>query len=97
MKNLYAVLLAVLLLVSSACTQQSARNDSDIAGAWFGSFDVPPGIKLRVVFNIAGSGNNLTATMDSLDQNAKDIPVSKATHNGSAIVFDMPNIGGRFE
>jgi len=93
MKNLFAVLFLVLL----ACTVRPDHNDSDISGAWFGSIDVPPNIKLRVVFHIAGSGNDLTATMDSLDQNAKDIPVSKTTHNSSAIVFDMPNIGGRFE
>ena len=79
-------LLAVLFLVLLACTQRPAYHDSDIAGAWFGSIDVPPGIKLRVVFHIAGFGNDLTATMDSLDQNAKEIPVSKATHNGNFLL-----------
>jgi pimeloyl-ACP methyl ester carboxylesterase len=93
MKNLFAVLFLALV----ACSQRPAHNDSDIAGVWLGSIDVPPGIKLRIVFHIDGSGNDLTATMDSLDQNAKNIPVSKATLNGSAIVFDTPSIGGRFE
>jgi pimeloyl-ACP methyl ester carboxylesterase len=91
------ILIAALLLTSMACTQQPAPAASAIEGAWMGALDVPPGIKLRVVFHVATSGDGLTATMDSLDQNASGIPVSKVTRNGSTIVFDMPNIGGRFE
>src|SRR5512143_187708 len=90
-------LVTALLLVSLACTQQTVPRPSDIDGAWAGSIDVPPGIKLRVVFHLAGSASGLTATMDSPDQNAKGIPVNKATRDGSTIVFDMANIGGRFE
>ena len=90
-------LVTALLLASIACTQQPAPTSSGVDGAWLGALDVPPGVKLRIVFHVATSGNTLTATMDSLDQNARGIPVSTVARNGSAIVLDMPDIGGKFE
>jgi pimeloyl-ACP methyl ester carboxylesterase len=90
-------LLAALLLASLAFAQHAAPAASSIDGAWLGALDVPPGIKLRIVFHVAASSNGLTATMDSLDQNARGIPVSTVKRNASAIVFDMPDIGGKFE
>ncbi len=93
MKNLFAL----LLLVSSSFAQQPANKNPDIAGAWMGAIEVPPAIRLRVVFHVSGSGVALASTMDSIDQNARGIPVSKTTFDGSTVVFDMPNIGGRFE
>ena len=90
------ILLIPLLLASFACTRQPAPSASDIEGAWLGALDVPPGIKLRLVFHLAVSGNRLTGTMDSLDQEARGIVVPTVARRGSAIVFDMPNIGGKF-
>lgn len=91
------ILVLPLLLASVACAQQPVASASEIDGAWLGALDVPPGIRLRLVFHLASSAKGLTATMDSLDQDARGIPVPSATRTGSAIVFDMPNIGGRFQ
>ncbi len=90
-------LLSALLLAAVACAQQFVAGASEIDGTWLGVLDVPPGIKLRLVFRLSSSANGLTATMDSLDQDARGIPVPTATRKGSTIVFDMPNIGGRFQ
>lgn len=69
---------------------------SDIAGAWSGTLDVQ-GRKLRLVFHIAGTADGLTATMDSPDQGAIGIAMSKVTRRGEAITMDCDSIGGKFE
>jgi len=84
---------AALLLALLACAQQPASTPAGLDGAWLGAIEVPPAIKLRLVFHVAGP----VATMESLDQNARDIPVSEVIRSGSTVIFDMPKIGGRFE
>ena len=84
---------AALLLALLACAQQPASTPPGLDGAWLGAIEVPPAIKLRLVFHVAGP----VATMESLDQNARDIPVSEVIRSGSTVIFDMPKIGGRFE
>lgn len=71
--------LGFLLLVLSF-----SANAQSINGDWHGILKVA-GTELTLVFHIQNSDGELTATMDSPDQNASDIPVS-------AITFDNPNL-----
>ncbi len=69
---------------------------SDIDGDWIGTLDTGMG-KLRLALHITNTDQGLTATMDSLDQNAQGIPVTSMTRNGSSLKFDMKGIGGVYE
>jgi pimeloyl-ACP methyl ester carboxylesterase len=68
---------------------------SDIDGAWLGTLDLS--IKLRVVFHIVNTGDGLTATLDSPDQGAKDIPTTSITRDGSTLKIEIKTIDGVFE
>jgi pimeloyl-ACP methyl ester carboxylesterase len=69
---------------------------SDIDGDWLGTLDTGMG-RLRLVLHIANTEEGLSATLDSLDQNAKGIPVTSITRNGAALNFDVKTIGGSYE
>src|SRR5450432_1854389 len=69
---------------------------SDIDGAWLGTLDTGM-VKLRLVLHIVNTDQGLTATMDSLDQNANGIPVSSITRAGASLKFEIKAIGGRYD
>jgi uncharacterized lipoprotein YmbA len=69
---------------------------SDIDGTWLGSLDTGA-TKLRVAFHVTNTEDGLTATMDSLDQGAKGIPVTAVIRNGSSLKMELKGIGGTFE
>lgn len=73
-----------------------AVKPSDIDGAWMGTLDLGS-IKLRVVFHIVSIEDGLTATLDSLDQGAKDIPTSSVTRDGSSLKIEVKKIEGTFD
>lgn len=66
----------------------------DVAGSWIGTLALGPQ-NLRVVFNIKQDDNKkLTATLDSPDQGAMDIPVESVTIKNDSIIFNVTAIGG---
>jgi len=68
-----------------------------VDGDWDGTLDVST-IKLRLVFHIASSpATGTTATVDSVDQGAKAIPVAAVTKTGDKLLFDIKVIQGSFE
>ena len=68
-----------------------------IEGSWEGALDVG-GAKLRLVLKISKEKDgSLAATLDSLDQDAMDLPVSSITVDGDALRFEMKIIGGNYE
>lgn len=69
---------------------------SDIDGDWLGTLDTGMG-KLRLVLHVTNTENGLSATMDSLDQNAKGLPVTSIARNGSSLKFEMKAIGGAYD
>jgi pimeloyl-ACP methyl ester carboxylesterase len=69
---------------------------SDIDGDWLGTLDTGMG-KLRLVLHIANTEDGLTATMDSLDQNANGIPVTSITRASASLKFEMKAIGGAYD
>lgn len=84
---------ALLLLAFAAFAQPPA----DLAGDWQGALDAN-GTKLRLVFHVSvAADGKLAATLDSLDQGAKGIPVQSVTVDGSAVRFDVSVIGGAYE
>ena len=77
-------ILLITLFISITTTAQ------DITGKWNGVLKVQ-GTQLRLVFNVTKSENTFTSTMDSPDQGANGIPVTKTTFENSKIKFEVAN------
>jgi len=74
----------------------SALFSQEIIGSWGGELDVP-GMKLPLVFNIKQNGSQLTTTMDSPMQGAKDIPVSQTTFKKNELTLASTNMQFQFK
>lgn len=83
MKKLF---LLTLMLFSASLFAQ------DITGKWQGAITVPNG-KLKLILNITTGAGGYTATMDSPDQGAKDIPVSKIGFADNTLTFSVTDAG----
>lgn len=69
---------------------------SDIAGAWMGTIDAGES-KLRVVFHITNTSDGLKASMDSLDQGIKGVPVTAVTRDGTSLRIELKQIDAVYE
>jgi pimeloyl-ACP methyl ester carboxylesterase len=69
---------------------------SDIDGDWGGTLDTGMGT-LRLALHITNTDQGLIATMDSLDQNAKGMPVNSITRDGASLKFEMKAIAGAYD
>ncbi len=71
--------------------------ETDITGIWMGKVDIPTGA-VRIVFKInKDTKGSLSATMDSPDQGATDIPVNKVTFENNKLLLDVQLIRGSYE
>lgn len=95
---LLSVLTATLLLVtafSSAAARQAP--DTSAVGIWQGALDVG-GSNLRIVFHVVkAAGNSLGGALDSPDQGAMGIPVSKVRVSNDSVLFEVAAVGGAYE
>lgn len=76
--------------------EHKPAKPSDMDGDWLGTLDAGT-VKLRIAFHIVNSEDGLTATMDSLDQDVKGLPVTAVTRDGTSIKMELKQIGGVFE
>jgi fermentation-respiration switch protein FrsA (DUF1100 family) len=87
----------VLVLVLLFVVLSSAYGDQSVEGVWLGTLSFS-GTELRVVFKILKSTDGkLTATLDSPDQGAKDIPVEEVVFQNGHLRLDAKSINGVFE
>jgi pimeloyl-ACP methyl ester carboxylesterase len=94
--NYRATLFAAALALAAAWpagAQQQAQ--SPLVGTWVGDLKVGA-VVLRLVFNVSVSGGSLGATMDSPDQGARGIPVSRVAITGTDVVFEVKAAGGAY-
>src|SRR5437879_1713230 len=76
---------------------QPKSDAKSVEGTWQGTFKVGA-VELRLAFKIKKKADgSLTATMDSIDQGAKDIPVDEVTWKDPDLKIDLKKIGGVFE
>jgi hypothetical protein len=68
----------------------------DLKGQWSGALSVQ-GSQLRIVFHVTKTDTAYKTTMDSPDQQAKDIPVSATSFKFPNVKFELAAIGGGFE
>jgi len=105
-KRIYKIMLGSLIclaviMVSSVSmigfAQQQDISEISIEGIWQGSLKVP-GMELRIVFKISKNPDGtLTATLDSPDQGATDIPVEEVIFIDNSLRLEVKSAGGVFE
>ena len=106
MKKIYKImfgsLICLALIMASnvsmiGFTQQQDTYEISIEGIWEGKLKVP-GIELRIVFKISKNPDGtLTATLDSPDQGATDIPVEEDIFKDNTLRLEVKSAGGVFE
>ncbi len=75
----------LLLLLSLLVGCKPSR---DISGAWSGTLDAGH-LKLRLVFHIKRSGGSYEATVDTIDQGRRDLPVSAIKTKGNEVHIEL--------
>jgi len=76
-----SLIISLFILISGFVAAQ------DITGEWNGALKVG-GMQLRLVFHITKTDAGYTATMDSPDQGAKGIPMTKATFENQTLSIE---------
>ena len=86
-----------LLSAASRVEQAStSQTPAGIEGNWQGALEVG-GFKLRLVLKISKAADGtFTATMDSLDQNAKDLKVDTITFQDGTLKFEMKALSASY-
>lgn len=84
---------ALLIFVSLFSLTIFGQN---ISGQWNGALKVQ-GIQLRLVFNITKTDDGISATMDSPDQGAKEIPTTTTSFENSILKITIENAKIEYE
>lgn len=88
--------LLIHLLGIAAVLPGTILRAQDVAGDWMGTIKAGPA-ELRIQLHIQKSDKGFTATMDSVDQGAKGIPVDSVTLAGSNLKFAVGAVQGLYE
>ena len=84
-------------IVSWVTQTATSQGTSGIEGNWHGALDVG-GFKLRLVLKISKAPDGkLMATVDSLDQRAKDLVVDTITFQDGTLKFEMKALRASYE
>ncbi|MCH7771379.1 MAG: alpha/beta fold hydrolase [Bacteroidetes bacterium] len=90
-------LLYITILSSCVISLTNAQNNILIEGSWAGKLQIQS-IELRIVVNVVkDSAGKLTATLDSPDQSAYDIPVDEVIFNEDSVKFIVKSVAGFYE
>ncbi len=73
-----------------------AQAPPSVDGAWIGTLEVP-GAKLRLQLNLKMAEGKLTATLDSLDQGARGIPVNRVALESGKLTWTVDGIQASYE
>jgi len=106
MKKIYKIMLGSLfcfaLIMASNVSmigfaQRQDTSEISIEGIWEGKLKIPGG-ELRVVFKISKNPDGtLTATLDSPDQGAIDIPIEEVIFKDNTLLLEVKSVGAVFE
>jgi hypothetical protein len=96
-RSKYFLIIVVLVMVSNALNAQDKVKNTILPGSWMGKLSAD-GMELRVVFNLKlVQKDSLTVTLDSPDQNAKDIPAGPVIVENKKVIIKAPVINGQYE
>ena len=100
MRNKSAFIIGIfvaLILITALSTLSKGAETEGIEGIWMGTLKVSV-VELRIVFKInANADGTLAATMDSPDQGAENIAVSKVTFENGRLYLESKVIQGTYE
>ena len=89
-------MLLIAEIVTNSLSAQSIITKTTLPGAWFGRISAD-GNDLRIVFHLKLiEKDSLTATLDSPDQGAKDIPVGQVILDKKKLVIQAPGLNGEY-
>jgi hypothetical protein len=86
----------MLMIGLLATLPGSAFGAQDVSGDWRGTLKAGPA-ELRLVLHVMKTESGLSATLDSVDQGAKGIPVEAVTLEGTAFKFVVDKVQGKYE
>src|SRR5579862_2127691 len=87
----------MIRMLGMALAASVAWAQPNFEGVWQGTLDVGA-IKMRLALHLNRAGNgDYSSTLDSLDQGALGIPVSKTTVNGNVVRCEIPRLGANYE
>ncbi len=90
-------ILGVLIPITLLSAPGRGAEKGGIEGIWIGTLKVSV-VELRMVFKVSVNADGaLTATMDSPDQGAENIPVSKVTFENGSFYLESKVIKGAYE
>ena len=96
-RSKYLLIIAVLVMVANVMNAQDKVKNAILPGSWMGKLSAD-GMELRVVFNLRLAQNDsLTVTIDSPDQNAKDIPAGPVIVENQKVIIKAPGINGQYD
>ena len=100
MRNKSAFIIGIfvaLILITAISALSKGAETEDIEGVWMGTLKVSV-VELRIVFKInANADGTLAATMDSPDQGAENIAVSKVTFENGRLYLESKVVQGTYE
>jgi RNA polymerase sigma factor (sigma-70 family) len=89
-------LLLVLGTTTAVLYPALAKKPPQLQGAWEGALDAN-GRTLRLVIKVSKTSDDAySATMDSIEQGARDIPVSEVTYSNVTVRFVIKSLSGDF-
>ncbi len=80
-----------------AATLASAQGGPGVVGNWMGTLNAGP-MKLRVALKVAKAADgSLSATFASLDQGARDLPVSLVRQSGLNVALELKMLDASYD
>lgn len=87
----------VFIVIAFALCSTSTANAQDVAGDWQGTLSTGS-VQLRLILHVTRDNNgDLKASLDSIDQGAKGIPVSSISLKNSKLKFEVAVIHGSYQ
>lgn len=96
MRILPTTFIKLLLLIVLACPAFAQNESRTLEGNWLGALEFG-GVKLRLVLKIQRSAEGYTAKLDSIDQDAKDLPIDSVSLNVNKMSFSAAQFGMTYE
>jgi fermentation-respiration switch protein FrsA (DUF1100 family) len=92
-----AAVFCLILSAFPAFAGSGGAKGPSLEGTWLGTLKVSA-IELRVVFNLrAKPDGSWTGTLDSPDQGAAGIPISRIAVENERVTVEVKTVGGRYE
>jgi hypothetical protein len=96
-RSKYFFIIAVLVMITNALNAQDKVKNTILPGSWMGRLSTDD-LEIRVVFNLKlVQKDSLTVTLDSPDQNAKDIPAGPVVVENQKVIIKVPKINGQYD